>query len=502
MIYDGKFYREALAGDYLRVISQGALGLGTRSKRSIAARTFFIVGGDWVSPEWIERADDDRSWTAPDGRCLRMTDRLQYVNHSENPNLIAVWEEKLLVNLNQERIEADEDLFTDYGEGGPTKSRGNFDALSSAIEHSFEAVARVIEQRVRRQIKEHHVLRPNGTTDWVSILDRGALRSAVADYEGTTPVADMPVVPDMTAFHTTNHGNYKHAREHRQPQGDDDLRRGAPRARVAARSQDGAARPAPAGASATRPAAGDSAGRSSTNGSFVGQRSVSEPARAAAGAQPVRLRPAGGPWIHAVKGKENKFVVELSAGAERLRYYVHGGALPDHVGSATWEAVLGRRISFERYEYCVVPGACLPLSVQLALQKLSQDDTNAKTAHAAMLAARSDAQQAVNLHIPCPDKGCTDGPGWMVTKGPTTRSYPMVCRSSTCPSRNQSVLQQVPAIGKPSDGYFVDSDFIKVAYVEVDRRATKEVDEQAKCLRCQVRKTPSWPRSWANFSLL
>ena len=153
ILYDGKFYREALAGDYLRVTSQGALGLGTSSKRSIAARTFFIAGGDWVSPEWIERADDDRSWTAPDGRYLRMTDRLQYVNHADMPNLFAVWdkqeEEYVLVYLNPKRIEAGVDLFTDYGKGGPTKSRGALSVPDSVIENSFEGVACVIDQRQR-----------------------------------------------------------------------------------------------------------------------------------------------------------------------------------------------------------------------------------------------------------------------------------------------------------------------------------------------------------------
>ena len=114
------------------------------------------------------------------------------------------------------RIEAGVDLFTDYGKGGPTKSRGALSVPDSAIENNFEGVVCVIDQRKRGCITQHHVRRPNGTTDWVSITDSATLRSAVADYEGIAHVAAMPVVPDMSALHAVNHGNFKRKRAQEQ----------------------------------------------------------------------------------------------------------------------------------------------------------------------------------------------------------------------------------------------------------------------------------------------
>ena len=103
-------------------------------------------------------------WTMPqdDGQAAT------YVNHADRPNLVAVWdkqEEHVLVYLNPKRIEAGVDLFTDYGKGGPTKSRGALSVPDSAIENSFEGVVCVIDQRKRGCITQHHVRRPNGTTD-------------------------------------------------------------------------------------------------------------------------------------------------------------------------------------------------------------------------------------------------------------------------------------------------------------------------------------------------
>jgi hypothetical protein len=152
-----------------------------------------------------------------------MMDRLQYVNHADRPNLVVVWdkqEEHVLAYLKPKWIEARVDLFTDYGKGGPTKSRGTLSVPDSAIENSFEGVVCVIDQRKRGCITQHHVCRPNRTTDWVSITDLATLRSAIADYEGIVPVAAMPKVPDMSALHAVNHGNFKrkHAQEQQQQQ--------------------------------------------------------------------------------------------------------------------------------------------------------------------------------------------------------------------------------------------------------------------------------------------
>jgi hypothetical protein len=90
MKYKGHVYSEALSRDYVSVIFAGALGIGARSKRAIVAHTLFRAECECVSREWVDRTDDDRSWTCSDGRCLRMMDRLQYVNHADRPNLVAV----------------------------------------------------------------------------------------------------------------------------------------------------------------------------------------------------------------------------------------------------------------------------------------------------------------------------------------------------------------------------------------------------------------------------
>jgi hypothetical protein len=190
----------------------------------------------------------------------------------------------------------------------------------------------------------------------------------------------------------------------------------------------------------------------------------------------------------AVPGAANKFTVLLGTEPSRT-LYVHGAQIPDHVNGADWFAVLGWVVSFGTYEFCIVPGPCLPKLVQLALSKLSQHETEVTAAHTAML-EKKEAATSTTVIIKCPHLGCPSD-GWIVPKSLNARMHALTCPHNSCPGKDereqhQAFVQSIPAAGKPTDaGFFATGDFTKVNYVEtVLAPDVGTFSSEAECLSC------------------